>query len=151
MLTDGAAPIAAIAGGVRFEQPVPAVRVVNAAGAGDAFAGAYLARRSAATIPGAALAWGGPRRRAASPAPAARPRTPSRRDGGAGRRPARRMTAVLDEIAVQCVMPVIRADSARGRRRDRTRVARAGMRVVELDVQRARTSRARLTSCATTG
>ena len=58
VLTDGSAPVAAIAGGVRFEQPVPAVPVVNAAGAGDAFAGAYLARRLGGDDPGAALAWG---------------------------------------------------------------------------------------------
>lgn len=45
VLSDGANGAVAIAGGRRFAQPAPAVTVVNAAGAGDALAGAYLAAR----------------------------------------------------------------------------------------------------------
>ncbi len=44
--------------GTSREQPVPEVRAVNAAGAGDALAGAYLARRLAGHHPAEALRWG---------------------------------------------------------------------------------------------
>jgi 2-dehydro-3-deoxygluconokinase len=39
-------------------QPVPFAAVRNAAGAGDAFAGAYLSSRLAGRAPAVALAWG---------------------------------------------------------------------------------------------
>lgn len=58
VLTAGGEPVKAVIDGVLLMQPVPATDVVNAAGAGDAFAGAYLARRLAGRPPSEALAWG---------------------------------------------------------------------------------------------
>jgi len=58
VLTDGGEPVAAVVEGTLLTQPVPDVDVVDAAGAGDAFAGAYLAERIAGGSPTDALAWG---------------------------------------------------------------------------------------------
>lgn len=58
VITAGGEPVRALVEGIAFEQPVPATEVVNAAGAGDAFAGAYLASRIAGSSPSQALAWG---------------------------------------------------------------------------------------------
>jgi 2-dehydro-3-deoxygluconokinase len=58
VLTAGGEPVRAAVDGAMLVQPVPATSVVNAAGAGDAFAGAYLARRAAGRPPSEALAWG---------------------------------------------------------------------------------------------
>ncbi|WCB93453.1 hypothetical protein DSM104299_02166 [Baekduia alba] len=57
VLTDGAHAAVAVLDGSVFTQPVPVVEVVNGAGAGDAFAGAYLARRLAGDGCPDALAW----------------------------------------------------------------------------------------------
>lgn len=56
VLSDGPRGAVAIAGGERFDQAAPAVTVANAAGAGDALAGAYLARRLDGAAPAQALA-----------------------------------------------------------------------------------------------
>jgi 2-dehydro-3-deoxygluconokinase len=56
VLSDGPGGAVAIAGGERLVQPAPAVTVANAAGAGDALAGAYLAARLNGATPGRALA-----------------------------------------------------------------------------------------------
>jgi 2-dehydro-3-deoxygluconokinase len=58
VLTAGGEPVRAAVGGAMLVQPVPATSVVNAAGAGDAFAGAYLACRAAGQTTSKALAWG---------------------------------------------------------------------------------------------
>ena len=58
VLTDGADPALVVAGGAAVAQPVPAVAVRNAAGAGDALAGAYLAARLRGDAPARSLAWG---------------------------------------------------------------------------------------------
>jgi 2-dehydro-3-deoxygluconokinase len=58
VLTDGAEPVVGIADGVRSRQPVPPVDERNAAGAGDALAGAYLAARLKGRAPSVGLAWG---------------------------------------------------------------------------------------------
>ncbi len=58
VLTAGGEPVEAVVEDSLLAQPVPATDVVNAAGAGDAFAGAYLARRLAGRRPSEALAWG---------------------------------------------------------------------------------------------
>jgi 2-dehydro-3-deoxygluconokinase len=58
VLTAADDPVIAVIEGTIIEQRVPPVPVVNAAGAGDAFAGAYLAQRLAGLPPAAALAWG---------------------------------------------------------------------------------------------
>jgi 2-dehydro-3-deoxygluconokinase len=58
VLTDGPRPAQLVAGGERLRQPVPEVAAVNAAGAGDALAGAYLAARLRDLPPATALAWG---------------------------------------------------------------------------------------------
>jgi 2-dehydro-3-deoxygluconokinase len=58
VLTDGADPALVVAGGEAVAQPVPAVAVRNAAGAGDALAGAYLAARLRGDAPARSLAWG---------------------------------------------------------------------------------------------
>jgi len=58
VLTDGADPAVVVAGGEAVAQPVPAVEVRNAAGAGDALAGAYLAARLRGERPAHSLAWG---------------------------------------------------------------------------------------------
>ncbi len=57
-VTDGARPASAVSGEDVVTQPVPPQPVANAAGAGDAFAGAYLATRAAGGAPREALAWG---------------------------------------------------------------------------------------------
>jgi 2-dehydro-3-deoxygluconokinase len=56
VLTDGARGATAVVEGQTIRQPAPSVEVVNAAGAGDALAGAYLSRRLAGESPAAALA-----------------------------------------------------------------------------------------------
>jgi 2-dehydro-3-deoxygluconokinase len=58
VLTDGAHPVLAVADGAAMRQPVPSVDERNAAGAGDALAGAYLAARLQGHAPSAGLAWG---------------------------------------------------------------------------------------------
>ena len=58
VLTDGPRPVAFAAGAERGDQSVPPARVRNAAGAGDAFAGAYLARRLRGDGVAAAVRWG---------------------------------------------------------------------------------------------
>jgi 2-dehydro-3-deoxygluconokinase len=58
VLTAGGGPAVAVVDRVAIEQRVPAVPVVNAGGAGDAFAGAYLARRLSGESPAQALTWG---------------------------------------------------------------------------------------------
>jgi 2-dehydro-3-deoxygluconokinase len=58
VLTDGRELVTAVIDRDVVQQRVPVVPVVNAAGAGDAFAGAYLAQRLAGVEPSAALAWG---------------------------------------------------------------------------------------------
>ena len=63
MLTDGADPALVVAGGEAVAQPVPAVEVRNAAGAGDALAGAYLAARLRGDARRAASPGASPRRR----------------------------------------------------------------------------------------
>ena len=56
-LTDGDRPAVVVDGSRATQQDVPAVAVRNAAGAGDAFAGAYLASRLLGRSPTASLAW----------------------------------------------------------------------------------------------
>jgi 2-dehydro-3-deoxygluconokinase len=58
VLTDGAQPATVTYGEGTAVQPVPRVSVSNAAGAGDALAGAYLALRLAGHPPSLGLAWG---------------------------------------------------------------------------------------------
>jgi 2-dehydro-3-deoxygluconokinase len=58
VLTDGAGPVAFRAGAHLGEVAVPPARVRNAAGAGDAFAGAYLARRLRGDGVADAVRWG---------------------------------------------------------------------------------------------
>jgi 2-dehydro-3-deoxygluconokinase len=58
VLTDGARPVLGVAEGAAMRQPVPAVQERNAAGAGDALAGAYLAARLQGQAPSVGLAWG---------------------------------------------------------------------------------------------
>lgn len=58
VLTDGAAPAVLRWSGGTVRQPVPEMAIRNAAGAGDALAGAYLAARLRGHAPPAALAWG---------------------------------------------------------------------------------------------
>ena len=55
VLSDGARGAVALVGADTFAQPAPAVELVNAAGAGDALAGAYLAGRLAGSGPTKAL------------------------------------------------------------------------------------------------
>lgn len=55
IVTRGAEPAALLAGGTTWSVRPPAVEVVNAAGAGDALAGAYLASRLGGVEPGTAL------------------------------------------------------------------------------------------------
>jgi 2-dehydro-3-deoxygluconokinase len=58
VLTDGAAGAVVVADGHAVVQPAPQVEVRNAAGAGDALAGAYLAARLRGEAPADSLAWG---------------------------------------------------------------------------------------------
>jgi sugar/nucleoside kinase (ribokinase family) len=58
VLTDGADPVAFRAGARAGRELVPRARVRNAAGAGDAFAGAYLARRLVGDGIADAVRWG---------------------------------------------------------------------------------------------
>jgi 2-dehydro-3-deoxygluconokinase len=58
VLTDGARPVLGVAEGAAMRQPVPSVDERNAAGAGDALAGAYLAARLRGHAPSVGLAWG---------------------------------------------------------------------------------------------
>lgn len=56
VITDGARAATVITAGGSWSQPVPACEVRNAAGAGDALAGAYLAARLTGRAPAEALA-----------------------------------------------------------------------------------------------
>lgn len=56
VITDGARAATVITAGGSWSQPVPAGEVRNAAGAGDALAGAYLAARLTGRAPAEALA-----------------------------------------------------------------------------------------------
>jgi 2-dehydro-3-deoxygluconokinase len=58
VISHGAAPAWALLDGEELLVPVPQVVVRNAAGAGDALAGAYLAARLAGRPPAVALSWG---------------------------------------------------------------------------------------------
>ena len=58
MLTDGGGPALAVGDGGAWLQPVPSADVRNAAGAGDALAGAYLAARMRGEALAPSLAWG---------------------------------------------------------------------------------------------
>ena len=58
VLTDGDGPAFAVAPDGDVAQPVPEARVRNAGGAGDAFAGAYLAASLRGHPPPLRLAWG---------------------------------------------------------------------------------------------
>ncbi len=58
VLTDGGGPALAVGDGGAWLQPVPSADVRNAAGAGDALAGAYLAARLRGEAPARSLAWG---------------------------------------------------------------------------------------------
>jgi 2-dehydro-3-deoxygluconokinase len=58
VLTAAGEPVVAVIDGRAIEQAVPSMPVVNAGGAGDAFAGAYLARRLSGSSPPESLAWG---------------------------------------------------------------------------------------------
>lgn len=58
VVTAGARPATVICGGKVFTQEVPAAKVDNAAGAGDALAGAYLALRLRDESPERSLRWG---------------------------------------------------------------------------------------------
>jgi 2-dehydro-3-deoxygluconokinase len=58
VLTDGARPALALRDGASVRQAVPLVPERNAAGAGDALAGAYLAARLQGEAPRVGLAWG---------------------------------------------------------------------------------------------
>lgn len=58
VISDRDQPVWAMIGGEELVAPVPQVAVRNAAGAGDALAGAYLAARLEGREPATALAWG---------------------------------------------------------------------------------------------
>jgi len=58
VLSDGGDPAVAFDGAAGWRQPVPAVPVRNAGGAGDALAGAYLAARLRGEAVDRSLAWG---------------------------------------------------------------------------------------------
>jgi 2-dehydro-3-deoxygluconokinase len=58
VLSDGGGPAVAFDGAAGWRQPVPAVTVRNAGGAGDALAGAYLAARLRGEDVPRSLAWG---------------------------------------------------------------------------------------------
>jgi 2-dehydro-3-deoxygluconokinase len=58
VVSAGAGPAVAVTADAVVRQPVPSVRVENAAGAGDALAGAYLAARGRGLPPETALTWG---------------------------------------------------------------------------------------------
>jgi 2-dehydro-3-deoxygluconokinase len=58
VISDRDQPVWAILDGEELVAPVPRVPVRNAAGAGDALAGAYLAARLEGRAPAIALAWG---------------------------------------------------------------------------------------------
>jgi 2-dehydro-3-deoxygluconokinase len=58
VLSDGGSPAVAFDGAAGWRQPVPAVTVRNAGGAGDALAGAYLAARLRGEDVPRSLAWG---------------------------------------------------------------------------------------------
>ena len=58
VLTDGGRPAVAIDGAAASLQPIPTATVCNAAGAGDALAGAYLTARLRGESPTRSLAWG---------------------------------------------------------------------------------------------
>jgi 2-dehydro-3-deoxygluconokinase len=58
VLTDGERPAQLLVAGRCVSQPVPDIAVQNAAGAGDALAGAYLTARLRDLPPATALAWG---------------------------------------------------------------------------------------------
>ena len=58
VITDRDRPVWALLGSEQLVAPVPRVPVRNAAGAGDALAGAYLAARLAGRSPATALTWG---------------------------------------------------------------------------------------------
>lgn len=58
VITDREAPVWAMIESEELLAPVPRVPVRNAAGAGDALAGAYLAARLAGEAPASALTWG---------------------------------------------------------------------------------------------
>jgi len=57
IVTDGAGPVTAVVGGGTLARAVPRVPALDAACAGDAFAGGYLARRLDGLAPDAAIAW----------------------------------------------------------------------------------------------